>query len=178
MNYNNANSDISQYLKKLGLQKCDELPTIKDLRKAFFSSARINHPDKNSKLDPITRSKKEEMFKELLNAYNEIAEAIFSQAKEYDDEDEDDYEDMEEDFDEDDYFDELSFTKDEFHEINITETNLHSFTIKIPANHVDAWEEILEQHVGNKCDRSAKSNGLQFKNFGGLGWGLHLKLKI
>ena len=163
MNSTKVSIRISQHLQLLGFEKSDILPNIKDLRKAFFSSARHNHPDKNSNLDINAKKKKEEHFKEILNAFNEVAEEIFSQLSNEEPGEEEEFEDMEEDFDDDEeWFDELIYMKEECEEVNIVETNLQSFTIKIPQHHTDAWDEILTAHIGNKCDRSAKSNGIQY----------------
>ena len=80
-------------------------------------------------------------------------------------ENEDEYEEEDEDGD---FDDEITFTQEEFKEVNFVKTNTRSVTIKIPTKHANAWEEVLEKEVGNKCDRTATSNGTQYKTTNGV----------
>ena len=92
---NRMQSEIIEALKMLGFLNIEELPSLKNLRREFFSSARKNHPDKNSEADKITKEENEERFKKILNAYQIVAEAIFAEEENSTEEDDDDDEDME-----------------------------------------------------------------------------------
>ena len=79
MNSNQVNSEIKKYLELLGLEYNDKLPNMKELRRAYFSCANKQHPDKNAKLDSDVKKEKEEMLKRQINAYNTLAKIIFQQ---------------------------------------------------------------------------------------------------
>ena len=99
------NSEVSEAFRLLGFSEEKGTPNISEVRKAFFESARRNHPDKNTKSDQNTKEEREEIFKVLLNAYKIAAESIFMQ--------QDEEEDWESE-DEDDFPDEISFREDEY----------------------------------------------------------------
>ena len=124
-------SEIVEALKTLGYVNINELPSLKELRKEFFNSARKNHPDKNSKKDQVTKNENEETFKRILNAYNIVAEAIIENVDTLSEIDEEEYETE-------DQGDEEICYEDEFREVNITKTNAMSVTIKIPPSHAEA----------------------------------------
>ena len=143
MEHTTMNSEIIEALKMLGFHNFDQLPKLQEIRKEFFSCARRNHPDKNVNEDKKTKEDREEAFKNLLNAYNVVAELIIEEKSEdVEDDDEDVYET------EDQGFEEIEFEKEEFKEVNLVSTNVQSVTIKIPTDHADSWKSVFEEQIG------------------------------
>ena len=93
----NLSPELSEAFKLLGFHEFTEYPKLGEVRKAFFKSARFNHPDKNSNVDQNTKEEREDVLKKVLNAYNLICEAVIECPTVEDDED--DFEDVEDDED-------------------------------------------------------------------------------
>ena len=72
-----------------GFKNIKELPHLKEVRKQYYRAAKSCHPDKNVTESAETKQEREEYFKKLLNAYNELAQFISENLKvEGDDEEE------------------------------------------------------------------------------------------
>ena len=165
MENKSLHSGVIVALHTLGYEDSDVLPKLDDVRKSYFNKARQLHPDKNSKADNMTREKKEEAFKKLLNAYKLVTEFII----ENDINEENSESDEEYDSDTEDQGDEeICFTAEEYKDVNMFTTNSHSVSIKIPTKHADAWEQVLDEYLGNKIDRTSGHNGVQFKSQKGV----------
>ena len=68
--------ELLDCLQLFNFEEKEMFPQLKEVRRRFFKMAKECHPDKNSGENEESKKKKEEQFKEILNAYNEIADFI------------------------------------------------------------------------------------------------------
>ena len=121
------NEKTVKQLKVLGFPETG-LPKMKELRKRYLELSLIRHPDK--------KSGTEELFQELLNAYNDVGNLI-EEAQNLD------QSDIEEDA-----------ARRQFNESNIEKVNKTSVTIKIITAHVKGWDSVFTEKYGNPIDNT------------------------
>ena len=155
----NITEELYDCFKLFQFEEGEPIPQLKEVRRRFFRMAKECHPDKNSYEDEECKKRKEEQFKSILNAYNEIADFLSNNVV-IEEEDEEEI-----------------VARAEFKEANRVNLNLKSVTIIIPTAHADAWKEILKNTIGIKADRSESHNGIQFKTNDGINITLWKKKK-
>ena len=131
-------SQLKYNLKVMGLPET-KLPKMKELRKQYLKLSLLRHPDKKS-----TGSGSDELFQELLNAYDFIGNLI-KNCKNTDIDEEEEQ------------------ARREFEESNFEKVNKTSVTIKIKTQHVKAWGKVFEEKYGCPVDISEAQNTKQWR---------------
>ena len=133
----------------LGFKNPKCLPSLKEVRKAYYNMSKNIHPDKHNTEEEEMKKKYEEEFKNLSNAYTEVSKYIIENHTEEEEEEE---EVMERNF---------------FQNFMVMTLNQMSATFSIPKEHTDSWIEVLSEAIGVPMDQTSTNNGLQFKDKSG-----------